>query len=67
MDDLAQASGLHKQSIFYNEKRGRLPRYAHAADRIADALAPMGCTFETRPDGFAVVFRLPDGSATHAT
>ncbi len=57
MDGLAKHAGLHRQSIFYNERRGRLPRYAHAADRVAEALAPMGVTFETRPDGFAVIYR----------
>lgn len=60
MDGMAKAAGLHRQSINYNEHRGRLPRYAHAADRVAEALEPMGVTFETRGDGFAVIYRSGD-------
>jgi transcriptional regulator with XRE-family HTH domain len=58
MDDLASAAGLHRQSILYNERKEHLPRYGgYAAERIAEALAPLGVTFETRDDAFAVVFR----------
>jgi hypothetical protein len=38
--DFGKAAGLHRQSIVYNEKRDRLPRHAHAAERIGEALAP---------------------------
>ena len=57
LDDLAKLSGLHKQSIVYNERKGRFPRHAHAAKRMGEALEPLGVSFETRKDGYAVVFK----------
>jgi hypothetical protein len=57
MDDLAAKTGLHRQSIFNSEHVRELSPRSRSAERIGDAFGEMGVTFETRPDGFAVVFR----------
>jgi len=57
--DAAKAAGLHAQALVYNERRGCLPRFSYAGDKIANALEPLGVRFETRPDGYAVVFTAP--------
>jgi len=57
MKGLADLAGLHKQAIVYNERKNALPRYSHAGDKIATAVEPLGVTFETVGDRFAVVFR----------
>jgi len=70
--DLAAACGLHKQGVLYNENNGRLAPDAPGPEKIAKALDRMGVSFETRADGFAVVFtrsvagnrNLPDGHSS---
>ena len=55
MEGLAAKAGLHKQSVFNNERDRPVSRYA--GERIAQAFEEEGVTFETRADGrLAVVF-----------
>ena len=61
LDDTARIAGLHRNSVINAERRDELPRYSHAGDSIAEALEPMGVTFETRSGEYAVVFRSGEG------
>jgi DNA-binding XRE family transcriptional regulator len=45
--DLAQAAGLHPNSILRAEKQATIPRHSAAADRIGDAFAAYGVSFES--------------------
>ena len=55
LDQTAKAAGLHRNSVVNAERREQLPRWSYAGDKIATAMEALGVTFETRPDGFAVV------------
>jgi DNA-binding XRE family transcriptional regulator len=57
MEDVAKAAGCCKQSVCNIENRGKLPRYnTRAAHDITELLERRGVTFETRTDGYAIVF-----------
>jgi transcriptional regulator with XRE-family HTH domain len=57
LKETAKVAGLQRNSIVNAERRGRIPRFSYASTKIADALEPMGVTFETRQDTFVVVIR----------
>ena len=56
INQLAEAAGLHKNSVMRVENYGTLPRSAHAAGRMQKALEEMGIVFEVKDGRAGVLF-----------
>lgn len=55
IQDMAEAAGLHKNSVIRAEGYGTLPHHTYAATKIQKALESLGIKFEIK-DGRAGLF-----------
>ena len=56
MSEMAEASGLHKNSIYRVEKHHNLPVTAYAADKITQALKDRGIKFTIQGNALGIYF-----------